>query len=129
MKPQCSVCESEDVRPTDGQSFVEKKIFPLVRLWPYRCRNCRSRFFRFSLQNGDGLPSRKRVKRRKKKAQEKQFPEFFSPPDEQDFRELIAEIAKEEEKIFGNHRNRDVNLSGNHNQDFHEDELKIEEMN
>ena len=128
MKSQCSVCESEDIRPTKGHNFAERKLFPIVRLWPFQCRKCQSRFYRFSFQNGDGLPNQKRSKRRKKKVQEEQFPGFFDPPDDQGFKDLIAEIAAAEKKIFGNQNHHDVDLSGNHNQDFQEEKLKAEDM-
>lgn len=128
MKSQCSVCESEDIRPARGHSFAEKKIFPIVRLWPFKCLKCQSRFYRFSFQNGDGHSSKKRLKRRKKKAQKEQFPGYFNPPDDQDFKNLIGEIAVAEKKIFGNQNHHVTGLSENHNQDFQEEKLKAEDM-
>ncbi|MDA2923078.1 hypothetical protein MYX65_00225 [Acidobacteria bacterium AH-259-L09] len=96
---RCPVCKKEDVRLTHAKGFLEKKVFRLIMLRPYRCRMCRSRFYRFSLQ--DGARSPKRAKRRKEKAEEEQFGHFLKPADEKEFRELIAEIAEAERKIFG----------------------------
>ncbi len=100
MNKHCPVCEKEDVRRTQAQGFLEEKLFPLIRLWPYRCQECRNRFYGFSLQNG--MQDRKRVKRRKRKTQqEEQFPQFFKPADDKEFEKLIAEISEAERRVFG----------------------------
>ena len=88
------------MQQTHAQGFLEEKLFPLIRLWLFRCRECRNRFYGFSRQNG--MQDRKRVKRRKRKTQqEQQFPEFFKPADDKEFEQLIAEISEAERRTFG----------------------------
>ncbi len=100
MNKHCPVCKKEDVGRTHAKGFLEEKVFALIRLWPYRCRTCRNRFYRFSLQNG--LQDGQRVKRRKRKTQqEEQFPQFFKPADDKEFQKLIAEISEAEQRVFG----------------------------
>ncbi|MDA2932705.1 SPOR domain-containing protein [Acidobacteria bacterium AH-259-D05] len=100
MNLKCPVCKrKEDIRLTHARGFLEKKLFPLILLRPYRCRMCRSRFFRFG--RWDGLGKVQRAKQAEGKAQEQQFEQFLKPSDDREFRELIAEIAEAERRIFG----------------------------
>ena len=108
MNQQCSVCRKEDIRPTHAEGFLEKKVFRLIMLRPYRCRMCRSPFYRFSLQDEAG--SRKRANGKKRKGQEEQFGQFLKPADDKGFNELIAQIAEAEKKLFGpaDHADKDT---------------------
>ena len=97
---RCPVCGKENVRKTRTKGFIEADLLSIIRLCPYRCRDCRNRFYRFSLRNG--LHSTRRVKQRKRKTGgHESFSQFLSPMDEKEFRELIVEIGEAERKLFG----------------------------
>ena len=100
MKRQCPECKKkEGIQLTHPEGFWEKNVFPLLLLRPHRCQMCWNRFYLFSLPNGvNGV---KRAEKRVKTAQEEQFEQFFKPPDEKEFQELIAQIREAESKIFG----------------------------
>jgi predicted RNA-binding Zn-ribbon protein involved in translation (DUF1610 family) len=46
-KHSCPKCGSNDVRRSSREGFLVS-IFALVGRWPFRCRSCRSRFFRYA---------------------------------------------------------------------------------
>ena len=51
-KRGCPKCGSADVRRSSRDGFWAS-VFALVGRWPYRCRSCRSRFFRYSAPPSD----------------------------------------------------------------------------
>ena len=94
----CPFCKQKDVSRTRGKGFLEESVFPLIKLRPYRCRLCRRRFYRFSLENGIKRP---KGVRKKKTPTTEQAADAFSPSDEKEFRELIARIRESENRLFG----------------------------
>lgn len=44
---ECPVCESKSVRRSRRKGFVERVWFRLAFVWPYRCKDCNSRFWGF----------------------------------------------------------------------------------
>lgn len=44
---ECPVCESSSVRRFKRKGFVERICFRLAFVWPYRCKDCDSRFWCF----------------------------------------------------------------------------------
>jgi len=46
-RPACPKCGSRDVRRSSGEGALAAMLRILGR-WPFRCRSCRSRFFRSS---------------------------------------------------------------------------------
>lgn len=44
---ECPVCESKSVRRSRRKGFVERIWFRLAFVWPYRCKDCNSRFWDF----------------------------------------------------------------------------------
>ena len=99
MSLKCSVCQSEEVWQTHGRGFLEEKMMALIRVWPCRCGSCRNRFYRFNLQNGAESP--RLVERRRRKTSKNSFSQFLEPPDEKEFKELIARIQEDEKKKIG----------------------------
>lgn len=92
-----------------GEGFVERRVYPLVFLRPFRCRLCRARFYRFSLQNGSRAVRRQKRKKAGRDENETQkFAAFLKPQDDKEFQQLIKEIREAERKILGpaDHTNR-----------------------
>jgi len=52
----CPRCGGNDIRSSVGRG-VGDSIMACLWMAPYRCRNCRKRFFRFSLGNPNAVPS------------------------------------------------------------------------
>ena len=100
LSSHCSVCGNKDISIDRTKGFIEKNLLWIIRLSPYRCGECRSRFYRFNLRNG--LDSAKRVKqRRRRTAEAESLTELVNPMDEKEFSELIAKIGESEREIFG----------------------------
>jgi hypothetical protein len=47
---KCPRCESHLVRRSARRGFVERFLYPLLFLWPYRCDECDVRFLGFRRQ-------------------------------------------------------------------------------
>tara|TARA_B100000949_G_C14080867_1_gene365805 strand:- start:172 stop:540 length:369 start_codon:yes stop_codon:yes gene_type:complete len=100
LSSDCRVCGNKDISIDRTKGFVEKNLLWIIRLSPYRCGECRTRFYRFNFLNG--LESTKRVKqRRRKTSKEESLTELVNPMDEKEFNELIAKIGESEREIFG----------------------------
>ncbi len=50
----CPKCGKHNIRPSPRQGLVDG-LLAVVFLAPFRCRNCRVRFFRFSKRIGNDL--------------------------------------------------------------------------
>jgi hypothetical protein len=44
---QCPRCASSRVRRSYRRGFLERVVYPLLFVWPYRCDNCDLRFLGF----------------------------------------------------------------------------------
>ena len=49
--PLCARCGGQDMRRSQSSGVLDR-LLRLLRCYPYRCRFCRTRFYRF----GDALP-------------------------------------------------------------------------
>lgn len=87
----CPVCgKSDQVRSSRSSGFFEKRLLRRLGIHPFRCRLCRSRFFRFSLKP-------RRVKRPLPEENFKK-PKLPTPENVDSFEEVVAEIRRAERK-------------------------------
>jgi hypothetical protein len=47
---ECPRCDSSVVRRSTRKGFVERFLYPLFLVWPYRCDECDIRFLGFQRQ-------------------------------------------------------------------------------
>ncbi len=47
---ECPQCASSRVRRSYRRGFVERFVYPVLFVWPYRCENCDLRFLGFQRQ-------------------------------------------------------------------------------
>src|SRR5690348_17133452 len=52
VRPFCPACGWSNIRPSARRGFVDGAL-ALIWLAPFRCRNCRCRFYRFSRREGN----------------------------------------------------------------------------
>ncbi len=45
----CPRCQGRDIRPSHRQGFLERGLLTWLRVFPFRCWQCRKRFYRFVL--------------------------------------------------------------------------------
>jgi hypothetical protein len=51
---RCPLCDSARVRRSYRRGFLERVLFRILSLWPYRCDACDVRFLGFCRQNARG---------------------------------------------------------------------------
>jgi hypothetical protein len=47
----CPACESSQIHQSRRRGIIERKVFALIFLRPFRCEECDLRFFRWSFAN------------------------------------------------------------------------------
>jgi DNA-directed RNA polymerase subunit RPC12/RpoP len=47
---ECPQCDSRVVRRSTRRGLVERFVYPLLLVWPYRCEDCDVRFLGFHRQ-------------------------------------------------------------------------------
>ncbi len=47
---ECPTCGSHSVRRSERRGIVEKFLYRLLLIWPYRCLECDGRFFDYKSQ-------------------------------------------------------------------------------
>lgn len=48
----CPGCQGHDIRPSHRRGFLERDLLTWVRVFPFRCCQCRARFYRFVPESG-----------------------------------------------------------------------------
>ncbi len=92
---QCPACKTVgNWRPSHARGLIEQKLFPLLRCNPYRCTICRRRAVVF----GDRQP----MPGSETKIPGGREPSRGASParqDDEEFRQLIAELRRSEESM------------------------------
>jgi transposase-like protein len=52
MLVHCPLCQSTNIRKSRRRGLLESVVFTLIRVRPYRCQSCDSRFFRWAVPRG-----------------------------------------------------------------------------
>ena len=108
---QCPICGSKNVQRTSRSGFFENKVFPLIALESFRCIKCLGRFLLFDLEKQSQVDVRKnQVKRKKRRQQKDNFPQFFESSDDHEFEKLIGEISESERNVFEESEKEETDL-------------------
>jgi len=52
MLVHCPLCQTANIRKSRRRGLLESVVFTLIRVRPYRCQSCDSRFFRWAVPHG-----------------------------------------------------------------------------
>jgi len=56
MPVHCPLCQSTIISKSRRRGLLESVVFTLIRVRPYRCQSCDSRFFRWAVPHGHSAP-------------------------------------------------------------------------